>query len=95
MFEVRISFQVQAVDLEVRQPFGIGVKGGKARTAACTLPSNPENASEVYEHVERSSTARRMSLYRSITLFVLSYIDHGHQRSLEKGEQKHQPEAQK
>src|SRR5712671_766421 len=33
------------------------------------------NASAVYEHVARSSTARRMSLYRSMTLFVLSCQD--------------------
>lgn len=44
----------------------------KAHTAAWTLPSKSENASVVYEHVARSSTFRRISLYKSITLFVLS-----------------------
>ena len=65
------------------------------RTAACTFPSNSENASEVYKHVERSSTERRMSLYRSITLFVFSYVDHWHQHCLEEGKHDNQPETQK
>ena len=76
-------------------PFSLMVAKGKGvRTAACTFLSNSENASEVYEHVERSFTERRMSLYRSIALFVLSYINHRYQHNLE-GKHKNQPEVQK
>jgi len=52
VFEIRVSFQVQAVDLQIRQPMVVKGKGVRyVRTAACTLPSNSKKASEVYERI--------------------------------------------
>ena len=42
-------------------------------TAAWILPKRSRNDSDVYGHVDSSSTDRRISLYKSMTLFVLSW----------------------
>lgn len=70
--KVGVTLQVQPINLRVmHERYAYKLRRYK-RTAAWILPRRSENASAVYEHVDSSSTARMMSLNRSITLFVLS-----------------------
>ncbi len=71
--QVRVAFQVQSVNLCGRPMSTVsGATVAGIQTAAWTLPRSSRKASDVYEHVDSSSTERRISLYRSMTLFVLS-----------------------
>ena len=74
VLEVCVALEVQAIDLSDSSGLegGGGLEQMHRHTAAWTLLSSSEKASVVYGHVPRSSTARSMSLYKSITLFVLS-----------------------
>ena len=72
VFKVGVTLQVQPIDLY--KAFSQTASSKRLlRTAAWIWFNSSVNASVVYEQVERSSTARDISLYRSMTLLVLSY----------------------
>jgi len=70
----------RSIYVRTHSRFDLALADSESLTAACILARRSENASVVYAHVARSSTAREMSLYRSMTLFVLSWneMSQGH-----------------
>ena len=74
VIKVGVSLEVEPIDLQELNQSGASSKEGKVHTAAWIFPSSSRKASGVYGHVDSSSTDRNISLYKSITLFVLSYM---------------------